>query len=244
MMSTPGLPLYAKIESVLADEINSGSLAAGDQLPTEDELIARFEVSRITVRRAIQDLVGRGLVEIRRGKGTFVAASKISQELTELTGFVEDMQALGRKPTARLVDKKIVAADKSVATHLALTTGTRVVKILRVRLADGVPMSLDETYLPLEIGRKIVTNNLKLEPIFSLLEKKYNIPLIEADYKLEAVAADTSVSAALGVTAGSPIFRIERTSYTTGLKPVDYERLYYRGDLIRFVTRLARKPSR
>jgi GntR family transcriptional regulator len=244
MTSTPGIPLYAKIESVLADEINSGSLAAGDQLPTEDELIARFEVSRITVRRAIQDLVGRGLVEIRRGKGTFVAAPKISQELTELTGFVEDMQALGRKPTARLVDKKIVAADKSVATHLALTTGTRVVRILRVRLADGVPMSLDETYLPLEIGKKIVTNNLKLEPIFSLLEKKYNIPLIEADYKLEAVAADASVSAALGVTAGSPIFRIERTSYTAGLKPVDYERLYYRGDLIRFVTRLARKPSR
>ena len=244
MMSAPGIPLYAKIESVLTDEISSGSLAAGDQLPTEDELIARFEVSRITVRRAIQDLVGRGLVEIRRGKGTFVALPKISQELTELTGFVEDMQALGRKPTARLIDKKIVAADKSVATHLALTTGTRVVRILRVRLADGVPISLDETYLPLEIGKKIVTNNLRLEPIFSLLEKKYNIPLIEADYKLEAVAADATVSTALRVTAGSPIFRIERTSYTTGLKPVDYERLYYRGDLIRFVTRLARKSSR
>src|SRR6202022_755910 len=101
-------------------------------------------------------------------------------------------------------------------------------------------MSFDETYLPLEIGRKIITNNLKVHPIFSLLERKYNVPLVEAEYKLGAVAATHDVSAALCVPQGSPIFLIERTSYSTGGRPVDYERLYYRGDLIRFVTRLAR----
>jgi GntR family transcriptional regulator len=243
MFSDSSALLYARLESVLAAEIMDGTVMAGDQLPTEDELILRFEVSRITVRRAIQNLVGRGLVEIRRGKGTFVATRQITQELTELTGFVEDMQALGRKPTARLLDKKIVMADKTVASHLALTKGERVVRILRVRLADGVPVSLDETYLPLEIGEKIITNNLKVEPIFSLLEQKYNIPLIEAEYKLEAMAADKIVSAALNVKTGSPLFRIERTSYTKGGRPVDYERLYYRGDRVRFVTRLTRKSS-
>jgi GntR family transcriptional regulator len=96
----------------------------------------------------------------------------------------------------------------------------------------------------LEIGKKIITNNLKVEPIFSLLERKDSVSLIEADYKLEAVAAEAEVAAALHVKQGSPIFRIERTSYSTGNRPIDYEKLYYRGDLVRFVTRLARKISR
>ena len=236
--------LYSRVETVLAAEIADGTLKVGDQLPTEDSLIARFEVSRITVRRAIQNLVGRGLVEIRRGKGTFVASPKITQELTELSGFVEDMYAVGRKPTARVIGKDVVTADATVASHLALTKGQRVVRIRRVRLADGVPLSFDETFLPLELGKKIVTNNLKVEPIFSLLERKYDVPLIEAEYKLEAVAAEVEVASALRVKQGSPIFRIERTSYSTRNRPVDYEKLYYRGDLVRFVTRLARKTSR
>jgi GntR family transcriptional regulator len=236
--------LYSRVETVLGSEIADGVLQVGDQLPPEDSLIARFEVSRITVRRAIQNLVSRGLVEIRRGKGTFVAAPKITHELTELSGFVEDMHALGRKPTARVIGTEVVPADATVASHLRLTKGQRVVKIRRVRLADRVPLSFDETYLPLEIGKKVITNNLKVEPIFSLLERKYDIPLIEAEYQLEAVAAEAEVASALRVKQGSPIFRIERTSYTAGNRPVDYERLYYRGDLVRFVTRLARKKSR
>jgi GntR family transcriptional regulator len=236
--------LYSRVETVLAGEIADRNLKVGDQLPTEDSLITRFGVSRITVRRAIQNLVSRGLVEIRRGKGTFVAAPKITQDLRELSGFVEDMHALGRKPTARVIGREIVTADATAASQLALTRGERVVRIRRVRLADGVPLSFDETYLPLEIGKKIITEDLKIEPIFSLLERKYNVPLIEAEYTLDAVAADGEVAAALKVKQRSPIFRIERTSYSTGGRPVDYEKLHYRGDLVRFVTRLVRKISR
>ena len=244
MSSVQESPLYSRIESVLAREIADGFVGVGDQLPTEDSLITRFGVSRITVRRAIQNLVSRGLVEIRRGRGTFVASPKITQELTELSGFVEDMRALGRKPTARVLGKEIVPADMTVGSHLALTKGERVVRIHRVRLADGVPLSFDETFLPMEIGKKIITDDLKVEPIFSLLERKYGVPLVEAEYKLDAVAAETEIASALKVKPQSPIFRIERTSYSTGGRPVDYERLHYRGDLVRFVTRLARKVSR
>ncbi len=236
--------LYSRVETVLASEITDRHLKVGGQLPTEDSLIARFGVSRITVRRAIQNLVSRGLVEIRRGKGTFVAAPKITQNLKELSGFVEDMHALGRKPTARVIEREIVNADAAVARQLALTRGERVVRICRVRLADGIPLSFDETYLPLEIGQKIIAENLKVEPIFSLLERKYDIPLIEAEYKLDAVAADNNVARALTVKPRSPIFRIERTSYSTGSRPVDYERLHYRGDIVQFVTRLVRKTAR
>jgi GntR family transcriptional regulator len=131
-----------------------------------------------------------------------------------------------------------------VARHLDISTGTRVMRIERVRLADSVPMSFDETYLPLEIGGKIVRNDLRVMPIFTLLEEKYGIPLTEAEYSLEAAAASAHVARALSVPEGAPIFRIERTSFTTEGKPIDYEMLSYRGDLIRFVTRLARHSKR
>jgi GntR family transcriptional regulator len=239
-MSSP--PLYAHVESVLAGDIADGNLPPDTQLPPEEGLMERFKVSRTTVRKAIQNLAERGLVEVRRDKGTFVAQPRITQELTELTSFAEDMQVLGRNPTARLLDKRTLTADETVARHLALAPGTPVVRFRRVRLADGVAMSFDETYLPRDVGEKVAENDLDAEPIFALLEDKYDTPLVEAEYKLEAAAADPVAAEALQVPTGSPIFLIERTSYTTGNRPVDYERLFYRGDLIRFVTRLARRP--
>ncbi|HLU01523.1 MAG TPA: GntR family transcriptional regulator [Advenella sp.] len=241
LTDTSNTPLYAKIETALAAEISSGKLVAGTQLPTEEQLIARFQMSRTTIRKAIDNLVARGLVEIRRGKGTFVTHPKITQALTELTGFAEDMVVLGRHPTSRLLDKRIVTADEKTARALQLTPGTQVYRIERVRLADGIPMSFDETYLPLEIGDKVVSNNLDVEPIFDLLENKYALPLVEASYQLEAVVADRHVAQALHIAVGAPIFLIERTSYSTGEQPVDYEKLYYRGDSIRFATRLSRR---
>jgi GntR family transcriptional regulator len=237
------LPLYAQVEAVLASSIADGTLPLGSRLPSEDSLIERFAVSRTTIRKTIQNLADSGLIEIRRGKGTFVTQPKMTQELTELSGFVEDMRALGRHPTARVVSKQIVEASESVARQLALAVGTLVVRIERVRLADNVPMSFDETYLPREIGEKVMENDLENEPIFSLLEQKYNLQLVEAEYRLEAVSADAAVARALGINAGSPIFLIERTSYCAGHQPIDYEKLYYRGDQIRFVTRLARRPA-
>ncbi|HEY4338494.1 MAG TPA: GntR family transcriptional regulator [Steroidobacteraceae bacterium] len=235
------IPLYAVLEEQIARGIAEGEFPIGSQLPTEDSLIQRFAVSRTTVRRAIQNLLERGLIEIRRGTGTFVAQPRITQELTELTGFVEDMVALGHAPSARVLDWGVVPADAQVAEHLGLAVGARVMRIRRVRLANGVGMSLDETYLPLTIGEKIVTHDLAAEPIFTLLEERYGIALIEAEYKLEATFAGQDVATALAVRVGSPIFLIERTSFAAGPRPIDYEKLHYRGDLIRFRTRLARR---
>ncbi|ASC65837.1 GntR family transcriptional regulator [Achromobacter denitrificans] len=237
-------PLYVRVETALAAEIAAGILSSGSRLPTEDQLIERFAVSRTTVRKAVENLVSRGLVEIRRGKGTFVTEPKLTQALTSLSGFVEDMSALGRQATARLLDKRPVPATAEVARQLEVAQGAMVYRIERVRLADGAAMSFDETYLPLDIGEKVASNDLEAEPIFDLLELRYELPLIEAQYQLEAVTADERVAQALGVEAGSPIFLIERTSYSEGQRPVDYEKLYYRGDLIRFTTRLSRLPRK
>src|SRR5215475_8889950 len=184
-MSNPHLPLYAQVENVIIDRIANGSLAPGSRLPSEDNLVQEYAVSRTTIRAAIQSLVQRGLVEIRRGKGTFVTHPKMTQELTELTGFVEDMQALGRQPTAKVLDRQIVAASQFVARRLALPQGAPVVRIQRVRLADRIPLSFDETYLPKELGEKVMADNLVSNPIFSLLEQKNNTPLVEAEYQLD-----------------------------------------------------------
>ena len=237
------IPLYAQVEAVLVSSIADGTFPAGSRIPKEEDLIEQFAVSRTTIRQTIQNLIRRGLVEIRRGKGTYVAHPKITQELTELSGFVEDMETLGRRASARVLDKKIVPANEEVAQHLGLATGSMVVRIQRVRLADEIPLSFDETYLPREIGEKVIENDLETQPIFTLLEEKYNMPLIEAEYKLEATAADPVVARALGISVNSPIFQIERTSYCEGHQPIDYEKLHYRGDHIRFITRLARRSK-
>ena len=235
--------LYAKVEEAIAAELAQGEFGAGDQLPAEDALVDRFQVSRITVRRAIQNLVNRGLLEVRRGRGTFVLPPRIEADLTRLTGFVEDMNAAGRKASARLVNRKVISAPARVAKRLQLTKGAKVMLIERVRIADGIPVSFDQTYLPLHIGRQIVRNDLTVQPIFTLLEERYAVPLVEADYELEAVTAGRALAEALQIKVGSPIFQIERTSMTTGSRPVDYEVLSYRGDLIRFVTKLHRHPG-
>lgn len=241
IQETDHLPLYARVESALAADIAAGTLAPGDQIPAEDRLIARFAVSRTTVRKAVENLVARGLLEIRRGKGTFVAAPRLRQELTALTGFVEDMVALGRNPSARLLGIERISAAADVAQHLGLPIGAMVYRIERVRLADGAAVSFDETFLPEEIGARVAEADLEAEPIFTVLEETCGLPLIEAQYQLEAAAADRRAAEALGVKPGSPIFLIERTSYAEGQRPVDYEKLHYRGELIKFVTRLPRK---
>jgi GntR family transcriptional regulator len=237
------IPLYYQIEQDLASLIATGALAPGSRLPSEEELIQKYGVSRTTIRKAIQELERLELIEIRRGKGTFVRSEKITQELTGLTGFVEDMVAMGLQPSARVLGKATVAATEEVARQLRVPTGTEVMQIRRVRMADDVAISLDETYLPMDLGQKVVEDDLEIYPIFSLLEGKYDTPLLEADYRLEAISADPPVAEALGIEVKAPILLIERVSYSLDHRPVDYEKLFYRGDKIRLSTRLRRRQS-
>jgi len=237
------IPLYFQVEQDLATSIATGALAPGSQLPSEEELVQKYGVSRTTVRKAIQELERLELIEIRRGKGTFVREAKLVQELTALTGFVEDMVEIGLKPSARLLGTRTLPASEEVARQLRLPIGTEVMQIKRVRLADDSPVSLDETYLPRTLGEKVVTDDLEVYPIFSLLEGKYDTPLLEADYRIEAASADPFVAEALGIENKSPILLIERVTYSLEQRPVDFEKLFYRGDKLRLTTRLRRRPA-
>lgn len=242
MTASTGVPLYLQVEHALVARL-ADDLKPGDRLPTEDELIQQFGVSRITVRRAVQNLAARALVVTKPGRGTFVAAPRIRQPLTELTGFVEDMEAHGLAATARVLTIQEVPAPPNVRAALDLPLGSVVTFIERVRLAGGHPVSFDRTYLIPELGRLIAKDDLETEPIFTLLEQRHATPLVEASYALQAVVADADVAEALEMGVGGAVFRIERISYTVGNRPVDYEVLHYRGEAITFTTRLPRSPA-
>jgi GntR family transcriptional regulator len=235
------VPLRYQLLEALRREIARGAFLPGHQLPTEKRLMAAYRVSRHTVREAIRDLINEGLARIERGRGTFVAPPRIEQELTSLTGFVEDMLSLGLRPDARVLEVAQVKASAAVAAKLGLQEHDPVFRIERIRLADGQPISFDLTFLPAALGEKIAREDLRLYPIFSLLEDQVGIVLDRAEYYLEARAADRKVARALEIARGAPMLVIERTVFDADRRPVDYELLHYRGDRLRYLVRLNRK---
>lgn len=232
-------PLYVRLAQLLREPILSKHVAPGEYLPGEKELAAYFHVSRDTVRHAVSELTKEGLVEVNRGFGVVVVDRQIEAPIVGLSGFVEDMQALGLVPTARVVSVRTITADERTTQELRLPPEAEVVEIRRVRLANDVPISYDITWLPRWIGDKIAGEDLTSEPIFSLLEKKYDIPLLEADYRISAGNADAETSRALQVDENSRILEIERTSYCKD-GPIDYERLLFCADRLKFRMRLKR----
>lgn len=236
------IPLYEQLRKILREQIVSGRLRPGQRLATEFGLMRRFGVSRTTVRQTIARLHDEGLVSVHRGKGTFVGKSKIEPELSSLTGFVEDMQALGLTASARVLGVKEAKAAPPVAVALGVNEGERVTKITRVRLAEEAPVSFEHSFLPLELGRKVAQENLEIWPIYSIFEDKYGISLGEALYRIEASRATAVIAHALGIERGAPVLAIERTTYSAAGAPVDFEQMFYRGDRIRYTMRLKRRP--
>lgn len=245
LVKTSGLgqapvPLHFRVREHILGLITSRELKPGDQVPTEVELMRRFKVSRITVRQALGHLTAAGLLYRRSGLGTFVAQPRIEQELKQLTGFVEDMEALQLRAAAKVVKIARPHADAEVAHQLQLKVGAPVVYLERVRLANEEPLSFDTTYLPADIGEAIAQEDLEANPVFSLLEDKYGIKLGEAEYRIEAALATRAVARHLRIRVGAPVLLIERTTSSAEGRPIDYEKLYYRGDRIRYRMKLRR----
>ena len=238
------VPFYRQLADILRGELFSGKLKPGLRLPTEFALMERFGVSRTTVRQTIARLQKDGLISVQRGKGTFVAVRKIEPELSALTGFVEDMQALGLRASARVVGIRTEPASDAVAEALRMPPGEPVTRITRVRLAEDDPVSFEYSSLPLALGKRVAEENLEIFPIFTLLEDKYGIPLGEASYRIEASTATRVMATALGIKPGAPMLAIERTTYSVDGSPVDFEQMFYRGDRVRYTMRLKRRPPR
>ncbi|MGH9022048.1 MAG: GntR family transcriptional regulator [Acidimicrobiia bacterium] len=165
---------------------------------------------------------------------------RIDQQLTELTGFVEDMLSHGLEPEARVISTDVVSADIVVAQELHIPEGSKAMRIERIRLADRRPILFDVSHLPLEIGQRVVNEDLRMRPIFEILENDLGVDLNEAYYHIRAVAAQEPIATHLRVRRGTPLLMIERTTFSRDGAPVDYENLYYRADRMTFSLRLKR----
>jgi len=244
LVPTSATPLYGQLKEVLRSRILDGTYAAHSQMPSEHELCAMFDVSRITVRQALGDLQKEGLLFKLHGKGTFVSKPRAFQNVTSLQGFAEAMSSMGYEIVNQLRSFKSVEADRNVASRLNVPLGTRVVEIHRVRLLNRSPVSLEVTYIPQAYDKRLSNADLSTRDIFLILENDCGLSLGHADVSIDATLADDDISSALHIEEGSPILRIERLTHTTDGTPIDYEHLYFRGDAFQYRLRIDREKRR
>ena len=235
------VPLYQQLAQRLRRQIAEGTYGQGDRLPSEADLCAQFGVSRITVRAALDQLVDAGLLWRQRGKGTFVTAPLVEHELIRLTDFVEDMAGAGISPASRITHLGEELAPGDVARELDLAPHTAVVRLDRLRLADGRPIAFDVTYLPLRYGRLLNREALERETIYHQLEQQYQIPVVSGTFLIEAGRATAELGESLEVERGAPVLVIRRTSFTEGRDPIYYQQRYYRADRVRYRVELDRQ---
>ncbi|MGX6998237.1 GntR family transcriptional regulator [Caballeronia sp. KNU42] len=237
-------PLYARLKEVLRARILDGTYPPHGQMPSEHELCAMFEVSRITVRQALGDLQKEGLLFKIHGKGTFVSKPKAFQNVTSLQGFAEAMSSMGYEIVNQLRTFKVVKADRHVASRLNIAEGSGVVEIHRVRLLNRAPVSLEITYVPEALEKRLANADLVTRDIFLILENDCGLALGHADVSIDAILADDEIGAALQVEEGSPVLRIERLTHCADGTPIDYEYLYFRGDAFQYRMRIDREKKR
>lgn len=236
------VPLYAQIKDILRARVLDGTYKPHEQMPSESEMIAAFNVSRITVRQALNDLQNEGLLFRIHGKGTFVSKPKAFQDLGRLQGFGEAMRQMGYETFARVVSLRTVTPSQQVQERLQLPKRARVTELQRLRFLNREPISLDVTYLPVAIGARLAKEDLATRDVFVILENDYGMSLGHADLQIGSTLADEPLAAQLQVEEGSPVLVIERTTHTSDGKPIDYEHLYYRGDAFQYKVRVDRVP--
>ncbi len=235
------VPLYSQIRELLRARIADGTFAADGKMPSENEMVKAFGVSRITVRQALNDLQKEGRIFKIHGKGTFVAKPKAVQSLMRLEGFGEAMSASGHETHSRVLGHRVIRPGSHVAARLRVDEKTEVMEIQRIRYLDRNPISLDITYVPLEIGRRLIKEDLPRRDIFLIMESDYGFSLDRAELRIDATLADAKLAEALAVAEGSPVLRIERLTHATGDRPIDFEYLYYRGDAFQYFMMVGRR---
>jgi len=221
-------PLYKQIKDLLTRSLQASEWKPGDAIPSEMELAARYKVSQGTVRKAIDELAAENLLVRRQGKGTFVAThaeQKIQYRFLRLTPDIGAGPGLERQ----LLDCRRVRAPAEVARSLGLRTGDAMVQVRRMLHAAGVPVVLDEIWLPGHLFKGLTAERLNEHrgPMYGLFETEFGVRMIRAEEKIRAVAADALSSGLLQVPQGSPLLSVERLSHTYHDRPVELRRGLY-----------------
>jgi GntR family transcriptional regulator len=223
---------YRQLAGVLRELIERGALRGGEALPSERELVKATGFSRITVRKAIESLLNDGLISKRHGAGTFVKP-QIDQPLSILLGFTADMQRRGQQSSSILLDKSVGLPTANEALKLGISPSEQVVRLSRVRLAEGEPLGIENATVPLfAVSPKDIENSL-----YEALRRSNNMP-VRAVQRMHAASANEEEARLLGIEVGSPIFHTERHSFLENGRPIEITNSAYRGDKYDFIAEL------
>ncbi len=229
------LPLYDQIERNLRDLIINGKLNPGEMMPSEWELVDLYGVSRLTVRRALDELVRQNWLERKHGVGTFVRQPTTASISASKLSFTEQMRAIGRRPGSRLISKREIPATAKIARFLRIQEGDPIIEITRVRLADDEPILLETSCLSLE-RFPILTNYLwtENESLYQTLNEKYGVNVIGLDHTLKPVLLTETEAHYLQTKAGTPAILSEIVAFTKNNSPVEYVWSVSNGDKSEF----------
>lgn len=235
---TGPVPLYYQVSSRLETAIHSGAIPAGARLENEIAIGQRLGLSRPTVRRAIQELVDKGLVVRRRGIGTQVVQGQVTRQV-ELTSLFEDLKNARHEPGTRVLAHEVIPVTDAVAASLGVSAGTQVVYIRRQRSTDGVPVAVLENYLPAEFD-DITTAQLEERGLYQLLRGR-GITIRIAKQKIGARRAELDESDLLDIDPDGPVLTMERVAFDDSGRAIEFGRHCYRPDLYSFETTLVAK---
>ena len=231
--------MYAQIEDYLKQRILEGDFPVHAAIPSERELTEMFGVSRMTVRQSVTNLVNEGLLYREKGRGTFIASPKVAHALSGLTSFTEDMILRGLKPSNRLVSFEKVHPPVAIAEDLALRDGEEVFVANRIRYADGEPMAVERTFVPVklfpELNREILNDSL-----YSFVEEKKGLKISHATQFIEAALAKEEDAQLLQIEVPSSIVIIKQKSYLTDNTPFEVVESIYRADRYNFMSEIKR----
>ena len=228
-----GVSLYYIIKEKLLEMIESGVYKPGEQLPTELDLCQKFDVSRTTIRLALNQLNLEGHIYKIQGKGTFISLPKIEQSVLPYRGFKEQLRSRGAHIETKVIQLTIVAADKNLVKTLEIVERDPVFKLERIRLVDDIPLLYSITYLPWK-----VTPGLTLEEcggsLYEIMRTKFDIKLTRYTESLEPILIDETISKYLNTPVGAPAILLNTVTYAEENIPVQYSHEIVRGDRAKF----------
>lgn len=223
-----GMPAYRKIQATILKRIENGQLKSGDAVDSERELAKIHRVSLMTARHALSALEREGMVQRRRGAGTFVAPPKI--HFNKLTSFTEQMAGRSLTAYSKVLSFGVVDSEQEVAARLNLAANTRLLKLERLRLAADEPFAVETCYLPADEFTGLTRSLIARGSLFSLLEGTYGIQIAYADEEMDATAAAPATANLLKVARDEPLLRIRQVIYSTTGKASLYMLGLYRSD--------------
>jgi len=238
---TSSQPLYEQIKDYILSRIESGEYASHSQLPSERQLSEQFTVNRLTVNKAIKQLVDDGWLYIQIGKGTYIGEEPIHQQIDMLTSFTEDVKFRRQTTSSQVLSAIVKPASAEIAETLLISQGTQIVELERVRLVANQPMAVECASVIAERCPDILDqHDFSHESLYAVLRDNYNVLLISAMQTFEARSATRDESTLLNIKIGAPVLAIHRVTYDDKNEACEVVNSIYRGDLYKFRAKLTR----